>query len=100
MCNASDTYIRDESVDSSGAYVVEELEVAPLFLVERFGAPGAGDGLRVSGYYTFRSANGVIFTVHDYKTTTLWADDEGLPTPQEFWQDTWCSPTRHPLPTR
>ena len=86
IVGAADEYIRDESLDSGGAYLVGEIEVAPRFLVERFGKPGPDDGIRVSGYYTFRAKDGVIFTIHDYKSTTLWADDEGLPTPEEFWR--------------
>lgn len=40
----------------------------------------------VSGQYMFRSETSIVFTVHDYKATTLWATDEDLPTPEAFWQ--------------
>jgi hypothetical protein len=77
IAEGADKYVRDESLDSSAAYLVDEIDVAPKFLVERFGAPGEGDGLRVSGCFTFRSEDAVVFTIHDYKSTTLWATDEG-----------------------
>jgi hypothetical protein len=86
MSSAADMYVRDESLSSSGAYLVDEIGVSPQFLVDRFGAPSPGDGIRVSGQYTFRSKEGVVFTIHDYKSTTLWATDEGLPTPEAFWR--------------
>lgn len=76
---------RDESADGAGAYLAEDVDLIPLFLVSKFGRPSEGDGLRVSGIYTFTSEKGVVFTVHDYKNTTLWAADEGLPTPEQFW---------------
>ncbi len=66
--------------------LVGEIKVSPRFLVERFGAPGGGDGIRVSGEYTFRSMQDVVFTIHDYKSTTVWATDEELTTPEEFWR--------------
>lgn len=86
ISNAADMYIRDESLSSAGAYLVDEVHVPPRFLVDRFGAPSIGDGIRVSGQYTFRSKEGVVFTIHDYKSTTLWVTDEGLPTPETFWR--------------
>jgi hypothetical protein len=79
-------FSRDESISSGGAYWADRVDVAPVFLAGEFGAPAAGDGIRVSGQYTFRSETGIVFTVHDYKATTLWATDEDLPTPEAFWQ--------------
>jgi len=79
-------FSRDESISSGGAYWADRVDVAPRFLVEEFGPPAAGDGMRVSGQYTFRSETSIVFTVHDYKATTLWATDEDLPTPEAFWQ--------------
>ena len=79
-------FSRDESISSHGAYLAAEVDVAPLFLVEEFGPPAKGDGIRVSGQYTFCSADGAVFTVHDYKMTTLWTTEEGLPAPADFWK--------------
>ena len=69
-------FSRDESINSGGAYWADRVDVAPLFLVEEFGPPAVGDGIRASGQYTFRSETSIVFTVHDYKVTTLWATDE------------------------
>ncbi len=79
-------YLRDETADGQGAAWAGDVDVAPAFLVAQFGAPAEGDGLRVSGLFTFRGTDGSVFTIHDYKQTTLWAPDEGLPTPEAFWR--------------
>jgi hypothetical protein len=79
-------FSRDESISSGGAYWADRVDVAPIFLVQEFGPPAKGDGIRVSGHYTFCSETGIVFTIHDYKMTTLWATDEDLPTPEAFWQ--------------
>lgn len=83
---AQASYERDETADAGGASWSADVELAPLFLVETYGAPAAGDGLRVSGWYTFRAPEGAVFTIHDYKQTSLWAGDEGLPPPEAFWR--------------
>ena len=82
---ASEIFTRDETANAGGTYLVEQADLIPRFLVSRFGQPSEGDGIRVSGEYTFVSNSGDVFTVHDYKSTTLWATDEGLPTPEQFW---------------
>lgn len=78
-------YQRDDKADANGTYLVVDIDLIPQFLVSTFGAPLEGDGLRVSGEILFSSKSGQVFSVHDYKNTTLWATDEGLPTPEEFW---------------
>ena len=88
LAHASDMYVRDDDVDISGTYNLEYIDVIPRFLVSNFGEPNAGDGIRVSGLYTFVSEAGEVFTLYDYKSTTLWAEDEGLPTAEEFWSAT------------
>jgi hypothetical protein len=85
--NAASPFVRDQMAATDGTYQVGEIEIAPAFLVERFGRPGKGDGLRVSGLYAFKSTTGKVFTVYDYKATTVWAEDEELPTPKVFWED-------------
>jgi hypothetical protein len=85
---AASLFQRDGAQDTSATYLVGEVEVAPRFLTERFGVPEKGDELRVSGSYTFKSASGKIFTLYEYKSTTVWATDEGLPTPEAFWRET------------
>jgi len=83
----SASFVRDDSADWNGTYRIGTVQLSPAFLVQRFGAPAQADGERVSGTYTFRSPQGAIFTVYDYKATTLWATDESLPSPEQFWSD-------------
>ena len=83
-----DVYVRDETVSIDSTYNLDYVELAPAFLVARFGPPAEGDGLRVSGLYTFISDTQETFTLHDYKSTTLWATDEQLPSVEEFWSST------------
>lgn len=79
-------FTRNDTANTSGTYLLEEVDLIPKFLVSVYGPPSAGDGFRVSGEYTFVSSSGNVFTVHDYKSTTLWATDEGLLTPKQFWK--------------
>lgn len=75
--------------DTAGTSRVDSVEVPPAFLVGRFGPPGPGtDDGKVSGEYVFTGPGGDVFTVHDWKATTLFAGDaDGWPTPEEFWAD-------------
>ncbi|NNF66084.1 MAG: hypothetical protein HKM98_01095 [Gammaproteobacteria bacterium] len=69
----------------AGTYLVDEVELTPRFLKLQFGLPDNGDGIRVSNWYAFESDAGEVFTIYDYKSTTLWDPDSDLPTPEEFW---------------
>jgi hypothetical protein len=69
--------------DTIGVTQVDEIEVAPVFVVRRFGSPTKGDGYKVSGEYIFVDLNGKPFIVHDWKSTSLW--DKHFPDPEEFW---------------
>lgn len=71
--------------DFTGTSLVEEVELTPRFLKLQFGLPGNGDGIRVSGWYVFVSDVGEVFTIYDYKQTSLWDPESDLPTPDEFW---------------
>ena len=59
--------------------------------MSRFGQPAECDGYKVSGIYTFTDDLGNVYTVYDWKSTTLYNDQEldgkevTLPTPDEFW---------------
>jgi hypothetical protein len=59
------------------------VEFPPAQIVARFGPPRAGDGYKISGEYVFADAEGRVFALHDWKSTSLW--EAGLPTPDEFW---------------
>jgi hypothetical protein len=74
-----------------------EIEVAPSKLVQRFGPPGPGEGFKSSGCYSFEGPEGEVFTVYDWKATSLFYVGEmdpslsHLPKPEDFW----LSPTPH-----
>jgi len=66
---------------------LEEIDIAPAFLVARFGEPLPGDGYRVTGRFSFRDEDGNVFTVYDYKSTSAFlADEEDALSPEEFWE--------------
>lgn len=74
-----------KKLDTAGAFLQAEVMLTPKYLALAYGAPDSGDGLRVSGEYAFVSDAGEVFTVHDYKSTTIWDADTNLPTPEAFW---------------
>ena len=78
-------YRHSRDADTAGTSLVADIELIPGYLARSYGAPGPGDGLRVSGMYTFISDAGEVFTIYDYKSTTAWDTDSGLPTPEDFW---------------
>lgn len=86
LAHASTPFARDDARSIEGTSWAADIDLAPAFLVERFGAPAEGDALRVSGRYTFAAADGDVFTVYDYRATTVWATDEDLPDPATFWR--------------
>jgi len=58
------------------------IELSPLSLIEKFGAPCESDGFKVSGEFTFQLGDD-IFYVYDWKSTSLY--DEDYPSPSELW---------------
>jgi hypothetical protein len=77
----------DPNATVAGTSLVEEIDLPPAFLVERFGPPLPGDGSRCTGRYGFVDDGGEVFTVYEYKSTAAYLDDEddALP-PEEFWR--------------
>lgn len=65
--------------------------VAPASLVRRFGTPLPGEDFKVSGSFSFTGENGEVFTVYDWRATSLYYEGErdpalaNLPSPSEFW---------------
>jgi hypothetical protein len=55
--------------------VYKDLELA-------FGIPLPGDEFKVSGEWIFKNDDGVVFTLYDWKSTSLY--DDGLPSVEEF----------------
>ena len=82
------------TADISGTHLLTEVELSPRKLVGRFGPPGPSDPDKISGEYRFQDAAGNVFTLYDWKCTSIWEIAEGyveegekpsLPTPEEFW---------------
>ncbi len=88
------TFALAPDANTNGTYLLTEVEVPPRRLVDRFGPPPEGDVYKVSGCYIFADEVGNVFTVHDWKCTTLYFDGvesgngRSLPTPAEFWART------------
>ena len=56
-------------------------------LAELFGRATDSDGYKISRRHVFTSDRGDVFTVYDWKQTTLYRGrDSGAPTPDEFWR--------------
>jgi hypothetical protein len=63
-----------------------ETKLPPAFMVQRFGKHDGGDGIRVSGSWSFVDESGEIFTVYEYRSTTLSnGRGSGSPTVRQFW---------------
>jgi len=66
---------------------VDEIEVAPARVVEVFGPPPSrGDECKASGEYIFRDEGGRVFTLSDWKATSLY--DSSFPPPEQYWART------------
>lgn len=79
----------DPNQNVAGTSLVDEVMLAPAFLVEKFGQPLSGDGSRCTGRYTFLGDDRSLFTVHEYKSTAAYLDDaEGVLAPEDFWRST------------
>ncbi len=79
-------YKLNPEVDTSGTDGLTLFEFPPVGLVELFGEACDSDGYKVSRKHVFTSDRGDVFTVYDWKQTTLYrGKDSGAPTPEEFW---------------
>lgn len=71
----------------NGISHLDSIDCPPSCLVELFGKPREADGQKVSGQYVFEGTNGDVFTVYEWKETSLyWGSDNDAPTPEEFWE--------------
>ena len=81
----------NQAADVNGTYNIGKILVPPKRMVELFGRPREVDGYKVSGSYTFTDERGNVFTVYDWKVTSLYFDafedgqESSLPSPEEFW---------------
>ena len=80
-------YRLNPHVDTNGIDGLTLFEFPPAGLVELFGDTGDGDGYKISRRHVFTSERGDVFTVYDWKETTLYrGSGSGAPTPEEFWR--------------
>ena len=85
------SFQHDPAAESGGTHQIGTIEIPPKSLVDEFGPPGAGEGYKVSGTYTFTDDSGNVYTLHDWKATSLFddamepGDEEFAITPEEFW---------------
>jgi hypothetical protein len=76
----------DHAANTDGISFRGETRLPPAFLVHRFGKHGGGDGIRSSGWWTFVSETGEVFTVYEWRCTTLSnGRASGSPTVRQFW---------------
>ena len=79
-------YRLNPQVDTSDIDSLTIFEFPPVGLVELFGEACDSDGYKISRKHVFTSDHGDIFTVYDWKQTTLYRGaGSGAPTPEEFW---------------
>lgn len=76
-----------QDADINGTHRQSEIRVAPARLIEVFGKPIECDGYKVSGEYVFENQEGDVFTLYDWKATTLYDPEWGV-TPSDFWSQT------------
>jgi hypothetical protein len=82
-----DDFKFDPDADADGTSFRSKIYAPPKRVVETFGPPDGGDGYKVSGFYTFTDHVGNVFTLYDWKATSLFDGYGGSssPTPKEFW---------------
>jgi hypothetical protein len=70
-----------------GTHLVGEVKLPPAFMVKRFGKHDGGDGIRSSGGWTFAGEQGAVFTLYEWRCTTLSnGRGSGSPTVKAFWK--------------
>lgn len=83
----------NQTADAAGTHRIGEIQLPPKRLVDVFGMPGEGDGYKVSGLFVFSDTAGNIYTVYDWKATSLYddgmepGDEEYAITPDDFWSN-------------
>ena len=81
----------NQNANTSGTHRVGTIHLKPRDIIKAFGFPQNSDGYKVSGEYIFTDEIGEVFTLYDYKMTSLYdpeyinpVDFWALETPQEF----------------
>lgn len=76
------TFKRNDHADVSRTSLVALVYLGFKELEKAFGYPQELDGYKVSSEWTFESEEGEVFTLYDYKLTSLYS--QGLPSVEEF----------------
>lgn len=74
----------DNDASIGGTGLMGTIYLIPAHLIIRFGEPVDSDGYKVSGEYIFTDDKGNVFTLYDYKATTLYGSE--LLRPSELWE--------------
>ena len=77
-----ENYKLDLTADVNGTHRVAEVDTTYAKIAKVFGPPIESDGYKVSGEWVFTDAEGNVFTLYDWKSTSLY--DSDLPTVYEF----------------
>ena len=77
------TYKLNKQASSDGTSLRGNVTISTKRLTELFGLPSSSDGYKSSGEYIFTSEAGDVFTLYDWKSTSLY--DEEMMAPEEFW---------------
>ena len=81
-----DAFRLDLTANVNGTSGLSRVRCLPVELVEMFGKPREADGYKISGMYIFTNDDGEVFTVYDWKQTSLhWGPRSGCPSPGKFW---------------
>jgi hypothetical protein len=81
----------DQDAKIDGTHLIGEITLIPRRLVDHFGPPAELDGYKVSGKYSFIDHVGRVYTLCDWKATSLYDDasregeESSALTPEEFW---------------
>ncbi|HZK81677.1 MAG TPA: hypothetical protein VFC46_11430 [Humisphaera sp.] len=81
----------NSEANTAGTHNVGSIKLVPRSLVNRFGPPLEMDGFKVSGSFRFIDSADRVYTLYDWKATSLYidglvdGDESSLPTPKEFW---------------
>jgi len=77
-------YRLDPTADIEGTAWVADVEAIPTDVIQAFGAPhDRGDQFKISGRYIFVDDDHRVFTLYDWKSTSLF--DTSCPSPIRFW---------------
>src|SRR4051812_40030668 len=81
------TFTPTSDADTIGIGGLDEIGGCPARVVQGFGPPPSRrDEHKTPGGHIFRHEAGSVFTLSDWKATSLW--DPSFPTPEHYWAGT------------